>query len=276
VVIVPAVVTSADATMRAVSPNYFDDDVASRYDDDDSMAFDAVEIENTVTLLAELAGSGDALEFGVGTGRIALPLTARGVKVTGIDLSIAMVDRLRAKAGGSDVDVAIGDFASTTLALKFSLVYLVFNTIMNVTTQSAQTDCFRNAARHLEPGGRFLVECLVPDLQRLPHGERIRPFTVTPSRLGFDEYDVVGQGVVSHHLWRDGEAWKASSVPFRYAWPAELDLMAELAGLTLEHRWSGWNEEPFTERSARHVSVWTLAEGGPARPALATGLASQG
>ena len=236
--------------------NFFGEDVAEHYDDDEDEMFAPASIAATADLLAGLAGDGAALELGIGTGRIALPLAERGVRVHGIDLSEAMVARLRAKPGGERIDVAIGDFATTRVDGAFSLAYLVFNTIMNLTTQDEQVACFRNAAAHLEPGGCFVVEVGVPDLQRLPRGERFRPFAIGADHLGFDEYDVVGQGLVSHH-WTllDGE-WRRLSVPFRYVWPAELDLMARLAGMELRERWAGWRREPFTSESDAHVSVW--------------------
>jgi SAM-dependent methyltransferase len=181
--------------------------------------------------------------------------------VHGIDLSEAMVARLRSKSGSEQIDVTIGDFASTRVEGTFSLAYLVFNTIMNLTTQDEQVACFRNVAAHLGPDGCFVIEVLLPDLQRLPPGETIRPFAVTPTRLGFDEYDVVSQGLISHHYTvTDGEL-EVHSLPFRYVWPAELDLMARLAGLRLRERWSGWNREPFTAESGQHVSVWQKKAG---------------
>jgi hypothetical protein len=167
-----------------------------------------------------------------------------------------MVARLRAKPGGDEIDVTIGDFATTTVDGAFSVAYLVFNTIMNLTTQAAQVACFRNVAAHLEPGGCFAVEVGVPELQRLPPGETIRAFHVSETRWGLDEYDVANQGLVSHHFFVVDGALERNSVPFRYAWPAELDLMAELAGLRLRERWSDWTREPFTGESEKHVSVW--------------------
>ena len=178
------------------------------------------------------------------------------VKVHGIDLSTAMVDRLHKKPGASEIGVSIGDFATTTVDATFCLAYLVFNTIMNLTSQDEQVACFRNVANHLEPGGRFVIEVLVPDLQRLPRGETIRPFAVTPTHLGFDEYEVVSQSLVSHHYsFVDGRS-DVRSIPFRFVWPSELDLMAKLAGMRLEERWAGWDRAPFTAESEQHVSVW--------------------
>jgi SAM-dependent methyltransferase len=230
--------------------------VAARYDETSAWMFDPAVVEPAVDLLASLAGDGAALELGIGTGRIALPLAARGVRVRGIDLSEAMVARLRAKPGGAAIDVAIGDFATTTVEGTFSLAYLVFNTIMNLTTQEAQVACFRNAARHLAPGGRFVIEVGVPQLQRLPPGERFRPFHVGSEHVGFDEYELAEQGLVSHHYRIGSERFEAVAMPFRYVWPAELDLMAQLAGMRLDARWGDWDRQPFTSESTKHVSVW--------------------
>jgi SAM-dependent methyltransferase len=235
--------------------DWFAGRVAETYDGDGETASDGA-VSPLVDFLEPFAAGG-ALELGIGTGRIALPLAARGVHVQGIDLSPDMVTQLRKKPGGADIPVAIGDFATTPVDARFSLVYLVFNTIMNLTSQAAQVGCFRNAAAHLEPGGRFVIEVMVPDLQRLPRGEVFRPFTVRPDRLGIDEYDVVEQSLVSHHYAiDDGGHVETISMPFRYVWPSELDLMAQLAGMRLEERWTGWRREPFTAESTSHVSVW--------------------
>jgi SAM-dependent methyltransferase len=237
---------------------YFDERVAARYDESGEISgmFDPAVVDPVVDFLVELAEGGRALELGIGTGRIAVPLAQRGVPVHGIELSQAMTARLRAKPGGDEIGVTIGDFATTTVDGTFSVAYLVFNTIMNLTTQAEQVACFRNVAAHLAPGGCFVIEVGVPDLQRLPPGETVRPFHVSETRLGFDEYDVANQGLISHHLEIvDGRA-ERNSVPFRYAWPAELDLMAQLAGMTLRDRWAGWKREPFTSDSRTHVSVW--------------------
>lgn len=235
---------------------YFDERVAARYDESSSEMFDAEAVDPAVEFLAELAGGGRALEFGIGTGRIALPLAQRGVLVHGIDMSEAMVAGLRAKPGGEGIGVTIGDFATTTVDGSFSLVYLVYNTIMNLTTQAAQVACFRNAAAHLQPGGCFVIEVGVPDLQRLPPGETIHAFHVSETRWGFDEYDIANQGTTSHHFEIVDGKVERLAVPFRYAWPAEYDLMAELAGMSLRERWAGWKREPFTSESGTHVSVW--------------------
>jgi SAM-dependent methyltransferase len=235
---------------------YFDERVAARYDESSAEMFDREVVAPVVDLLVELAGSGRALELGIGTGRIALPLAQRGVPVHGIELSGAMVARLRAKPGGDDIHVTIGDFATTTVGGTFSLAYLVFNTIFNLTTQEAQVACFRNVAAHLVPGGCFVIEAGVPDVQRLVPGENIRAFRVSENRWGFDEYDIATQRLTSHHLEVVDGRLERVSVPFRYAWPAELDLMAQLAGMRLRERWSGWKREPFTSDSRQHVSIW--------------------
>ena len=219
-------------------------------------AFEPTFVDAVVDFLADLAGSSGALEFGIGTGRIALPLSQRGVRVHGIDLSSAMIARLRAKPGAGEIGVTIGDFATAKVDDTFSLVYLVYNTVSNLTTQDEQVECFRNAARHLEPGGRFVIEVFIPVLQLLPPGETVRAFTVSPTRLGFDEYDVAAQTLCSHHYSIVDGQLEVFSVPFRYVWPSELDLMARLAGMTLGERWGDWTREPFTSDSTSHVSVW--------------------
>ena len=236
--------------------NHFGERVAEKYDESAGEMFAPAAIDPVVDFLAGLAGDGAALELGVGTGRIALPLAQRGVPVHGIDLSEAMVARLRAKPGAERIGVTVGDFATTTVEGSFSVAYLVFNTINNLTSQDEQVACFQNVAAHLGPGGCFVIEAGVPALQRLPPGETVRAFHVSATRLGFDEYDVVSQGLISHHYTVvDGEL-EVVSMPFRYAWPAELDLMARLAGMRLRERWSGWTREPFTSDSDSHVSVW--------------------
>jgi SAM-dependent methyltransferase len=238
---------------------YFDERIAAKYDESDDEEFDLAVIDQTVDFLADLAGTGRALEFGIGTGRIALPLARRGVPVHGIDLSEAMVARLRAKPGGDDIAVTIGDFATTTVDGSFSLAYLVCNTIMNLTTQEAQVGCFRNAAEHLVPGGCFVVKVMIPELQRLPPGETFQVFRSSETYWGIDEYDVANQGLISHHIEIEDGRVEAVSMPFRYAWPAEYDLMAQLAGMRLRERWGGWNQDPFTSESRKHVSVWEKA-----------------
>jgi SAM-dependent methyltransferase len=244
-------------------PDYFGEDVASHYDDGFGPQFEPAVIDQTVDVLAELAGDGAALEFAVGTGRVALPLAARGVSVSGIELSTAMAGRLRSKDVAQLVSVTIGDMATTRLDESFGLVYLVFNTIGNLITQDQQVACFANAAAHLEPGGCFLVEVGVPDLRRLPPGEDARVFSHADDYVGYDHYlDLVAQRAVSHHFVASGSQVGVFQMQFRFVWPSELDLMARLAGMTLRHRWSGWDRSPFTSESSSHVSVWEKA-GGP-------------
>ena len=242
--------------------DYFAGATAANYDADSSDWFDPAVTGATVDFLAELAGDGAALELGIGTGRIALPLSARGVPVQGIDLSPDMVAQLQSKPGGDAIGVTIGDFASTVVEGTFRLAYLVYNTIENLTSQDDQVSCFVNVGRHLEPGGCFVVEVEVPPLRRLPPGDSTVAFRVTPDRLGFDTFDVAQQLGVSHHYWvAEGRAG-TFTMPYRYVWPAELDLMARLGGMRLRERWSGWNRAPFTGESASHVSVWEkLPEG---------------
>jgi SAM-dependent methyltransferase len=244
--------------------NYFDEPVAEHYDEASDAMFDAAVIDPVVDVLAEMAGSGRALELGIGTGRIALPLAARGIEVHGIDLSEAMVGRLRAKPGGAAIPVTIGDFTTAVAGERgsFRLAYLVFNTIMNVTSQAGQVDVFRNVANHLEPGGRFVIETGIPDLRRLPPGERFVVFDVSDDHIGIDEYDVLNQGLVSHHVQAVGGRLRRSAGPFRYVWPAELDLMARLAGMELAERWAGWKREPLTSESRSHVSIWRKTTAG--------------
>jgi SAM-dependent methyltransferase len=239
-----------------VSDGSFDERVAANYDEGAADRFDPAVLDPTVDFLAALAGNGRALELGIGTGRVAIPLAQRGVQVHGIDLSNAMVARLRAKPGGDRVDVTIGDLATTRVEGSFSLVYLVFNTIENVTTQAGQVACFRNAAAHLDPGGCFVIEVGVPGLRHLPPGETFQVFHGSDDYWGIDEYDVANQGLISHHLQKVDGTFERLSMPFRYVWPSELDLMAELAGMRLRERWEGWRREPFTSESRQHVSVW--------------------
>jgi SAM-dependent methyltransferase len=239
-----------------VPKNYFDDRVAQEYDTLWPELSEAAILDDAVAFLAGVAGTGAALELGIGTGRLALPLSQRGVRVYGIDLSPEMLAELQKKPGADAIGVTLGDFATTTVDGTFTSAYLVRNTIMNLTTQDEQVECFRNVAAHLEPGGCFVIEVVVPELQRLPPGETVRPFTVTPHHLGFDEIDVATQTSVSHHYWVADGRFEQRSAPFRYVWPSELDLMARLAGMTLRERWSDWNRAPFTSDSRSHVSVW--------------------
>ena len=234
---------------------YFGERVAATYDESADM-FGPEAVDPVIDFLAELAGGGRALELGIGTGRIALPLARRGVPVHGIDMSRAMVARMRAKPGGDAIGVTIGDFATARVDGTFSVAYLVFNTIMNLTTQAAQVACFRNVAAHLEPGGCFVIEVHVPELRRLPPGQNVVPFHVSPTRWAFDVYDVATQAMSSNYVEVADGRGEYTSIPFRYVWPAELDLMAQLAGMRLRERWDGWTREPFTSESRQHVSVW--------------------
>jgi trans-aconitate methyltransferase len=233
---------------------FFGEEVAARYDEVSSDMFDTAVTGPAVDMLARLAGDGAALEFAIGTGRIAVPLAERGVKVAGIDNSEAMLRRLREKT--QDIEAVVGDMAATRVDGEFSVVYLVFNTIFNLTTQDAQVACFENAAAHLKAGGRFVIETRVPELQKLPLGQTIVNARSEPNRISNYVYDVVTQGLsAQHYYFTDGKV-EAAPVEMRYAWPAELDLMARLAGMRLEHRWGGWRGEPFTARSSSHVSVY--------------------
>lgn len=236
--------------------NYFAEEVASRYDSSHGEEFEHAAIAATVDVFAPLARDGAALEFGIGTGRIALPLSKQGVAVHGIDLSPEMVAQLRQKPGADAIPVTIGDFATTRIDATFTLVYLVFNTIMNLTEQDEQVSCFRNAAAHLEPGGCFVVEVGTPSTTRLS------VFDLSETHVGVDEYEAETQGLVSHHFTLVDGQWKRLSMPFRSVSPAELDLMASIAGMELRERWGGWRGEPFTSESTKHVSVWEK----PARP----------
>ena len=235
----------------------WDTDTAQRYDTPGSGMFAPEILEPTVDFLARLAGNGRALEFAVGTGRVAVPLAASGVPVTGIELSRPMVEVLRTKADEAAIPVVIGDMATARAPGEYALVYLVYNTISNLLTQAEQVACFCNAARHLAPGGRFVVELWVPELRKLPPGQRATVYHTEPGYIGLDTYDVVQQHVVSHHF-RFGDARQAELFrsPHRYIWPAELDLMAELAGLELETRHGDWAGTEFTAESESHVSVY--------------------
>ena len=239
--------------------NYFDERVATEYETRWPHLFEPAMIEPAVAFLAEQAGGGPVLELGIGTGRLALPLSARGLQVHGIELSPPMIAEMRKKRGGDEIGVTMGDMATAEVGSTFTLAYLVRNTIMNLTTQDAQVACFANVSRHLRPGGRFVIEVLIPGLQRLPPGETVQPFDVSESHVGFDEYDLPVQGLVSHHYWLRAGDVEYRPVPFRYVWPSELDLMARLAGMTMLERWSDWDREPFTADSRSHVSVWATA-----------------
>lgn len=213
----------------------------------------------TVDRLVGLAGDGRALEFAIGTGRVAVPLSERGISVTGIEMSTAMIDRLRTKVDEARIPVIVGDMATTSAPGRFALVYLVYNTISNLLTQEEQVECFRNAARHLELGGRFVIELCVPDLRRLPPTQEAVVWQSDPDYIGLDTYDVVRQHIVSHHFkFGDGRQATLARSPHRYIWPVELDLMGQLAGFELEDRSADWIGAPFTAESRSHVSVYRL------------------
>lgn len=228
---------------------------ADAYDDPDDPMFAPELLEATTAFLAERAEGRPALEFAIGTGRVAIPLHARGVPVSGLEYSPAMAGRLREKTEA--IPVVIGDMSSATVPGEFGLVYLVFNTIGNLWTQDAQVECFRNAARHLVPGGRFVVEVGVPAVRRMPPGQTAAPFDVSEQHMGIDTYDFVTQRAISHHYSRqDDGSYRYGALQFRYVWPSELDLMARLAGMSLESRHADWSGAPFTSESESHVSVW--------------------
>jgi hypothetical protein len=235
---------------------YFGEKVAAGYDDPGGRMNQPEAIDPAVDLLAELAGGGPALELAIGTGRIGLPLSARGVPVHGIEMSRAMAARLRGKPGGEAVAVTIGDMTATRVDGAFTLAYLVFNTINNLTTQQLQAACFRNVAEHLVAGGCFVIETGVPPLRRLPPGQDIQAYRAGPDRIVSYSFDHASQRYDGHYAEFSGGTAEYRTIPFRYVWPSELDLMAQLAGLRLRDRWAGWNREPFTTDSRSHVSVW--------------------
>lgn len=240
----------------------WDEDVAAAYDSMSAAMYEPTVLDPAVDLLAELAGSGRALELAIGTGRVALPLRARGIDVHGIELSAAMVDQLRRKPGGEDLPVTIGDMTSATTGGEYALVFLVWNAIMNVTTQRDQIAVFRNAAAHLAPGGRFVVEVIVPQLRRVPPGEVARVFAHDPDHVGIETFDdLVGQIAWSHHWMAVDGRLVHHAAPYRYVWPSELDLMAELGGLQLEHRWADWTSADFTSDSENQVAVFRRPAG---------------
>jgi SAM-dependent methyltransferase len=240
-----------------VSSDVWDEETAAVYDDEAADMFAPEVIEPTVEMLARLADSGPALEFAIGTGRIGVPLMRRGVPVMGIELSGPMAARLRAKVAEDDLPVVLGDMATTTVSGTFSLVFLVWNGISNLRTQDEQVQCFRNAAAHLAPGGRFVIELFVPPLRRLPPGQVGVPFQVSSEHTGFDTFDLVTQQCTSHHYWRNDDGTiRYDEGHFRYIWPAECDLMAKLAGMELEARYEDWSGTPFTGVSEKHISVW--------------------
>ncbi|TDC46472.1 class I SAM-dependent methyltransferase [Jiangella ureilytica] len=240
----------------------WDVDAARRYDTPGTGMFALEVLEPTVDRLAALAGRGRALEFAIGTGRVAVPLSERGVPVSGIELSTAMVDQLRTKADEDTIPVVVGDMASAHVPGVFALVYLVYNTISNLLTQGEQVACFRNAARHLAADGRFVIELWVPELRTLPPGQQATVWRSEPGYIGLDTYDVLQQSVVSHHFrFDEGKQAQLFRSPHRYIWPAELDLMAQLAGLELETRHADWAGAEFTAESRSHVSVYRRSAG---------------
>jgi SAM-dependent methyltransferase len=239
----------------------WDVDAAQRYDTPGTGMFAPDVLGPTVDRLCELAGGGRALELAIGTGRVAVPLAERGVPVTGIELSQPMIDRLRTKVGEETIPVVIGDMATARAPGEYSLVYLVFNTISNLLTQAEQVACFRNAADHLAPGGRFVIELWVPELRKLPPGQQATVFQVEEGYIGLDTYDVLNQQVVSHHFnFGEGKQARLTRSPHRYIWPAELDLMAQLAGFELESRQADWSGTEFTADSRSHVSVYRIPD----------------
>jgi SAM-dependent methyltransferase len=244
---------------RVRQEDIWDDEAARGYDTPGTGMFAPDVLGPTVERLAELAAGGRALEFAIGTGRVAVPLAERGVPVSGIELSGPMIDRLRGKIDEATVPVVQGDMATARAAGEFSLVYLVYNTISNLLTQDEQVACFGNAARHLRPGGRFVIELWVPELRRLPPGSAATVFAVEPGYVGFDTYDVLEQRLTSHHVrFAEGRQARLFRSPHRYVWPAELDLMARLAGFSLESRHADWSGSAFTAESRSHVSVYRL------------------
>ena len=248
----------------AVPQNVFVGPVARFYDASSAAMSETSVVASTVELLAGLARGGRALEFAIGTGRIGLPLQQRGIEVHGIEISEDMVAELRNKTGGESLPVTIGDMATTRVDGEFQLVYLVYNTISNLLTQFEQVACFRNAAAHLVTGGSFVIELEVPQLRRIPPGEFAYAFDVSDEHLGFGTYDFVNQREVSHHYWPTSNGLQTFQSHHRYAWPSELDLMADMAGMRFRERWADWNRTPFTNDSRAHVSVWDKEADGAA------------
>jgi SAM-dependent methyltransferase len=241
-----------DSSTAMTRPNYWDEATAAHYDEGTPPAPAAM-----LDRLAELAGNRPVLEFAVGTGRVALPLSGRGLTVHGIEYSPAMTEQLRRKPGGDRIQVTIGDMAETRVEGEFGLVYLIFNTIMNLTTQDDQVRCFENAAAHLISGGHFVVEVIVPKIRALPRGSTAHVFAMDSDHIGIEEFtDVPNQIAYSHHWFRHDDRLRTHSAPYRYVWPSELDLMARLAGLRLVERWADWERSPFTGESESHVSAW--------------------
>jgi SAM-dependent methyltransferase len=237
--------------------DHFAGKTAMDYDAGVAFSFAPEILEPTIQRLTELASGGDCLEFAIGTGRVALPLHEHGLRVDGIEFSPDMIRELKKKPGGSALDVRLGDMTTAEMGRTYSLVFLVFNTIMNLTTQEAQVQCFRNASKHLNKGGKFVVEVMVPALRLYPPGAIAVPSDVSSGHLGFDTYETASQKLTSHHVTiaADGKS-HSHSIPFRYVWPSELDLMAELAGMKLHARHADWNKTAFDDDSKSHVSVW--------------------
>lgn len=240
-----------------MNDDVWDERAAARYDEDSAGMYTPDVLGPAVDFLADLAPGGRVLEFAIGTGRVAIPLHERGLTVAGVDASTSMLEVLRAKPAATGIAVTVGDMTTTTVPGEFDLVYVVYNSISCLLTQAEQVACFRNAARHLRPGGRFVVELWVPDLRRFPPGAVAQPFHLSEHHVGFDTYDLLAQRVVSHHFWVDGDRSGTFRSPHRYVWPSELDLMGQLAGLDLTERWADWTRTEFTEDSPSHVSVWT-------------------
>jgi SAM-dependent methyltransferase len=235
--------------------------VAESYDATSSVMYEPAVLNPTLDFLIDLnaqAGGGRVLELGIGTGRVGLPLSERGVHVHGIEISADMVAQLKAKPGAERVGVTVGDFATAKVDGSFTLAFLVYNTISNLLTQDEQIECFRNVADHLAPSGCFVIELWIPELQKLASGERLRAFTATPEHLGFDESDSAVQRVTSHHYWLEDDRMVSFSSHHRYVWPSELDLMARMAGMQLRERWGDWDRRPFTNDSSKHISVWEM------------------
>jgi SAM-dependent methyltransferase len=239
----------------------WDAETAQSYDTPGTGMFAPEVLEPTTDRIAELADGGRVLEFAIGTGRVAVPLARRGVRVAGIELSQPMIDRLRTKADEATIPVVVGDMADARAPGTFRLVYLVYNAISNLLTQAEQVACFRNAARHLAPGGRFVIELWVPELRRLPPGQEAVVMQCETGFVLLDTYDLLHQQVVSHHFrFDDSGNSRLFRSPHRYVWPAELDLMGQLAGFELESRHADWQGTEFTEESRSHVSVYRLPE----------------
>lgn len=242
--------------MDTYSAETYGEQIASVYDD-----LYAGYDENAIHTLVTLAQGGQALEFGIGTGRIALPLQSMGVEVHGIDASQAMIARLRSKPGGERVNVALGDFSEVDMQRKYALVYVMFNTIFGPLTQEDQIRCFENAARHLAPGGVFAIEAFVPDLKRFTDGQSLRVIDLDNTTLQMDaaQVDIPRQLITAQHVHLSAQGIQIYPVRLRFIWPAEMDLMARLAGLRLRNRWGGWEQSAFTADSPRHISLYELA-----------------